>query len=387
MAHEYKKAAKDAHDRKLKSYGAKDSESTPKNFAGFDALNTDKQAGRAPTSSTEYEAPERRIQKKKGGAVHGATSLKRLDKAPRKGKDMGGARVGPVPSADRQQQEADPTLRFKQGAMSPNTMRKKGGKVSHEGHMSKDEKYGAARTSGETKGELDSAMRALKYGNKKKAEKELGRAQGHTRKTEYYTGRAKGGKIEDYEDEIEENEDHDDEQEDRKLVEKMVVKSALTGKRTGGSARAKRASGGMLGMGDSDKGKRTATKGKTTVNVLIGMPGSMDQMGGQQPMQPPPMVAPPPPPPPPMAGPPGPMAGPPPGPAMAGPPPGPMPGGPPPGGPPMMRKDGGQVQVPYRKPGRKEEYPAMDFGSGGGYGRKQKIDAYGTKGPSSKDNY
>jgi hypothetical protein len=56
----------------------------------------------------------------------------------------------------------------------------------------------------------------------------------------------------------------------------------------------------------------------------------------------------------------------------------------------MLRASGGraqEVQVPYKKPGRKGEYPKMDFGAGGGFGRKQKIDSYGTKGPSSKDNY
>jgi hypothetical protein len=53
----------------------------------------------------------------------------------------------------------------------------------------------------------------------------------------------------------------------------------------------------------------------------------------------------------------------------------------------MMRADGGKVQVPYKKPRRKDDYPALDFGSGGGFGRKQKIDSYGTKGPDSKDNY
>jgi hypothetical protein len=53
----------------------------------------------------------------------------------------------------------------------------------------------------------------------------------------------------------------------------------------------------------------------------------------------------------------------------------------------MPRADGGKVQVPYRKPSRKGDYPAMDFGSGGGFGRRQKIDSYGTKGPASKDNY
>ena len=75
-------------------------------------------------------------------------------------------------------------------------------------------------------------------------------------------------------------------------------------------------------------------------------------------------------------------------PAMMAPPPQMPPQGPPPGpGGPMMRADGGKVQVPYKKPGRKDDYPALDFGSGGGFGRKQKIDSYGTKGPSSKDNY
>jgi hypothetical protein len=59
----------------------------------------------------------------------------------------------------------------------------------------------------------------------------------------------------------------------------------------------------------------------------------------------------------------------------------------PPGGLPLPRKDGGKIQVPYKKPGRKDDYPSMDFGSGSAFGRKQKIDSYGTKGPKSKDNY
>jgi hypothetical protein len=54
----------------------------------------------------------------------------------------------------------------------------------------------------------------------------------------------------------------------------------------------------------------------------------------------------------------------------------------------MMRADGGKVQVPYRKASKKDGYLATDFGSGGGFGRKQKTDAYGEKAvPYKKDNY
>lgn len=54
----------------------------------------------------------------------------------------------------------------------------------------------------------------------------------------------------------------------------------------------------------------------------------------------------------------------------------------------MMRKDGGKVQVPYKKASRKDGYLAMDFGAGSGFGRKQKKDAYGEKPtPYNKNNY
>jgi hypothetical protein len=215
-------------------------------------------------------------------------------------------------------------------------------------------------------------MRALKYGNKAKAEKELGRAQGHTRKTEYYTGRASGGKA-----------DHPDEAQDKALIRKMVKAKDLKMKDGG---RAHRASGGgafddyMGDEGSAPKSSGKSGKGKTTVNIMIGQPQQQginpmalaalaDMAGGPQggpPQQLPPPGAMPPP-----------GAGAPP-PQMMAPPPS-APPGPPPGGPPMMRKDGGKVQVPYKKPSRKGEYPAMDFGSGGGFGRKQKIDAYGDK--------
>jgi len=451
MAHEYKKEADASQERKLKSYGGstsstvdkpnKDSDGEATNFAGFRALNTDRQAGMAPLSDKSSMSKETmsRIMRKKGGRVQGADSLKRLDKAPRKGKAAGGGlqgtgqRVGPIPSADEQQYAFDPTTRVNPGEMAPGTMRKKGGKVqdyesrshesqgsqglrpreghrkggkvSHEGHMNKGEKYGAARTSGETKGELDSAMRALKYGNKAKAEKELGRAQGHTRKTEYYTGRAKGGTT--FEGSAK------DEREDKKLEKKYGMshkeweasdldkkhdrQESMKGLKKGG--RTHRATGGgafddyMSEDSSAPKSNGKSGKGKTTVNIMIGSQQPQEQgpnplalaalLGSAKggPGAPPPPGAMPPPPPP-MAAP----ASPPVMPQGASPmmPPG---GASPQGAPPMMRKDGGSVQVPYKKPGRKDDYPAMDFGSGGGFGRKQKIDSYGTKGPANKDNY
>jgi hypothetical protein len=54
----------------------------------------------------------------------------------------------------------------------------------------------------------------------------------------------------------------------------------------------------------------------------------------------------------------------------------------------IHRKDGGSVQVPYKKPGRTSDgYPKMNFGSGTGMGRKQKVDSYGLGPTKSKDNY
>jgi hypothetical protein len=315
MAHEYAKEAKETHERKLKSYG-KDSEALgskvkAKNWAGFDALNNSEQAGRAPLNSSKYIAPEvtpERVAKKKGGAVTGAQSLKRLDKSPRKSKSLTassarpamkgtGSTEGDVSSGTNSQVDWDPQNKFEAGEMNETSMRAKGGRMMHE-----------------------------------------------------------------------------DEREDRALVKKMVKSDALTGKKAGG--RTERADGGKVG------------KGKTTVNILIGGPKAVDD--GQSGMMPPmgmPMPVPAgapsmaPPMAPPMGAGPAPMPG--------GPPPAPV-GGPPqmpPGGLPMGRKDGGKVQVPYKKPGRKGDYPAMDFGSGSGFGRKQKIDSYGSKGPSNKDNY
>lgn len=331
MSHPYKKEATEGHAKKLKSYGGSSSSSTADktnkdgnatNWAGFDALNTDKQAGRAPTNSGKYEAPEVRVQKKKGGKVTGAASLKRLDKAPR-GKGPTATRKGPIPSPDSQQEAFDPTTKFDAGEMNPTSPRKKGGRVSEI--------------------EWEHSKKDLAE-DKKLAKKH-------------------GMKLEKWE--------------HSKLDEKHDKQQSMAGLKKGG--RAKRAEGGMLVNRDGEEAPASnkKTPGKTTVNIMVGQP----QGPGGQPIMPPPMSGgtPPgmPPSPPPMmggAGAPPPGAGAPPMP-MPMPPPGAGPGGP----PPMMRKDGGKVQVPYKRPGRKGDYPAMDFGSGGGFGRKQKIDAYGKK--------
>jgi hypothetical protein len=313
MAHEYKDAAKKAHDKKLASFGGKGKDND--HWAGLKDINTSKQAGmkvidKEPELSEET-AP--RIMRKAGGAVKGAQSLKRLDKAPRGKKPvMGGTRVGAIPSPQKEQEDFDPTMRSK---------KERGGKVS----------------------EMEWEH------SKKDLEQDKKLAKKHGMSMEKWEKSALDKK-------------HDEQQ-------------STEGLKKGG--RAKRASGGGLGMLDDDHdapkshGKKGA--GKTTVNIIIGG-GPGGQQGAPAPMMGPgalPPMAPPP------APPPGP-AMPPPG-AMGAPPAGPV------GGPPqlppgmMMRKDGGKVQVPYKKPGRKDGYPAMDFGAGGGFGRKQKIDSYGDK--------
>lgn len=340
MAHEYAKEARDTQERKLKSYSEGEA-GEPKNFAGFPALNTNKQAGRAPLNSEEYIPPEvTRMARKKGGKVVGADSLKRLDKAPR-GKVATAARKGPVPSGTTEQVEFDPTVNFAPGEMNPRSVRAKGGKMSEMEweHSKKDL--------------AEDRKLAKKYGmSMEKWEKsKLDEKHDRQQNTE---GLCWGGKAKKY------------------------------------GGRAKRAEGGQLGDGSDDK--KMSTKGKTTVNIMVGAPQGMGGMGAQGNPPPPlagnmPQIAPPPPP---MMPPPGGMP-----PMGAGappmmPPPGaggmpPMGGAP--GGQPMPRKDGGKVQVPYKKPGRKDGYPAMDFGAGGGFGRRQKVDAYGAGTTKSKDNY
>ena len=133
MAHEYSKEARASHERKLKAYG-EGAKGEPKNFAGFPALNTNKQAGMAPLDKPEELSTETapRIMRKAGGAVKGAASLKRLDKAKRVGKGLGGARKGPIPTPMEQEEEFDATTYRKPGYMSEVARRQKGGKVENE---------------------------------------------------------------------------------------------------------------------------------------------------------------------------------------------------------------------------------------------------------------
>ena len=194
-AHEYSKEAKASHDRKLKSYGG-ESSGKATNFAGFPALNTNEQAGRAPLNSSKYIPPEvtpDRTARKKGGKVMGADSLKRLDKAPRKGKSfasgagkapMKGTAVssGPVPSGTTEQVDFDPTVKFSPGKMNETSVRKKGGRVQQDYEDRSHESTG-------------------------KMARKVSKACG---------GMAKGGKAK-----------HDDEAMDRALIKKMAKKEDL----------------------------------------------------------------------------------------------------------------------------------------------------------------
>lgn len=317
MSHEYLKEARASHERKLKAYGKEDkNDGKAKNWAGFDALNTSEQRGLKPLDKEPELSKETmpRIMRKSGGRIHGADSLKRLDRPARKGKAMGGARVGQVPTPQEQEQ------RFSCG-----------GKTSTTEHM----KHVARRAKGGKVSEMEWEH------SKKDLAEDRKLARKHHMPLEKW--------------------------EESKLDEKHDKQQSMEGLKRGG--RAHRAEGGAL------QGGKKKNAGKTTVNVIIGAPKAVDYASPQSSQQPPQQAAPPPPPPP---GPP--QGGPPPGgPPMMGPP------GMPPGMPPMPRKDGGAVK--YKKPGRKDGYPAMDFGSGSGFGRKQKIDAYGEPPIKSRDNY
>lgn len=397
MAHPYKKDADEGHARKLKAYGGETGKA-PLTHAGFPALNTDQQAGRAPLNSKEYVPPEvtARTARKKGGKVMGAQSLKRLDKAPR-GKHATGARKGPVPTGTTEQVDFDVTNTFEPGKMNERSLRKCGGRMKKEdgggsflkrtigGPKPGSDLSGVGKETTSSYSDEDKAGLQSRIEGSDEMPKDDRDITAPYKKGGAAKKRAAGGKAM-----------HDDEAMDRKLIDKMVKKDALTGKSCGGSTRTKRADGGgaWSDYGASEGGSKSSggKKGsaKTNVTIIVGaqpqpsmsapqgagaglppeaLAALLGGAGGPPPAAPPQM-------PPPGAGAPPMMA--------SAPPPQMPPQMPPPGagGPgPMPRKDGGAVQVKYRKPSRKDDYPAMDFGSGGGFGRKQKIDSYGTKGP------
>jgi hypothetical protein len=443
MAHEYAKEAKASHDKKLKSYGAKTSSSVDgsnedgdaTNFAGFRALNTNKQAGMAPLNKkgSMSEETNPRIMRKKGGRVAGADSLKRLDKAPRKAKAAGGGlqgtgqRVGPIPSADTQQMDFDPTTRVKPGEMTPGTMRKKGGRVAkaygggfedllsgignalfgeEEAAPARREAAGSSRGMGRHSAphpvvrrritEVEHPVTAegadIPMPTRRPAELSApaaapvsdADATANFLQSQGIGARPAPAPSADsstanpfYAEHLYRKNggrlgrasggksEHPDEAQDKALIRKMVKKEDLKMKDGG---RAHRAKGG-----------------KTTVNILMGQPnqgqpqgpnpmalaamlGAMDKdgAGGPPPMAPPP-----------------PQGMPPQGaPMMAGPPPQMPPQMPPqagPGGPPMPRARGGRTfaDIKVSKPKIKDGYPALTGGSGGGKGRREKILAYG----------
>jgi len=412
MAHEYAKEAKALHEKKLKSYGKDDkalgSKEKAKNWAGFDALNTNEQAGMRPLNKPASMSDETnpRIMRKKGGKVVGAQSLKRLDKAPRKGKAVGGQmmgtgqRIGAIPSPQTQQEDFDPQLRGAPGQMAPGTMRKRGGKIQDYEARS-DDSQGVSKkpvrhshAKGGSAEHPDEAEDKALIRKMVKA-KDLKMKHGGKARKKYEDG---GGELPPP-DEVAESMGRTGE---AKVEEKDKLPSAGEAASRSGKyddrargGRTKKATGGAFSdyMGEdssSHKSGGKSGKGKTVVNVMIGGNPEQQQPQGPNPMAlaallgaarggagGPPQQLPPPAPggmtPPAMPQGASPMSPP----GGATPPGGMMP---PPGAGPMMRASGGraqEVQVPYKKPGRKGEYPAMDFGGGGGYGRKQKIDAYG----------
>lgn len=444
MSHEYKDAAKKSHDKKLASYGGKSKDTD--HWAGLKDINTSKQAGmkvidKEPELSEET-AP--RIMRKAGGAVKGAMSLKRLDKAPRGKKPvMGGTRTGEIPSPQKQEEKFDATTRPTTDHMKDVSRRKAGGALRHKkeegGKLPSAEE---ALRSAERLKEIKVDRKEPEYPKSLPAASEAARTSGRTQPYK------KGGKIP----HMEWEHSKDDLEQDKKLAKKHGMsmekweKSALDkkhdeqqsteGLKKGGRAKYEHGGRSMedrlkqARIPDTAEDRRYATIGAeiTDPNKIYpdeyqkGNLGEgeyamkkggrakraaggalMDDddapkshgkkgagkttvniiIGGGAPGGQPPA-----PPPmmgpgalPPMAPPPAPPAGPP------MPPPGGMPpgaGGPPPQLPPgmMMRARGGRTftDVKVSKPKVRDGYPVMTAGSGTGKGRREKILAYGDDG-------
>ena len=439
MAHEYSKEAKASHERKLKAYGKDDKhDGKAKTWAGFDALNTNEQRGLKPLDKDPELSKETapRIMRKAGGRVHGADSLKRLDKAPRKGKAMGGCRVGPIPSP--QEQEDRYAARAKGGKLSAAEFEgtekdeREDKKLAKKHNMSMKD---WEKSSLDKKHDRQQSTEGLKKGGRAKYEYgggELPSPEEAMRSEERLRGLRVAPSSKDY---VEDPENRARAIQRLRKSTQTPSSTSLSTPRSAPSAktpkfrispedyergnlgegqyamkrggRAKRAEGGPLGDGAPADVQSSGSKknGKTTVNVIIGAPKAVDMGAGAGG-------------PPSAAGAPPMMAGMPPGGGMAPPPgagpqlppglagalaAGPMGMAPPPGAgpqlppgmgggmPPVMRADGGTVkagvQVPYRKPKHKDGYLAMDFGAGSGFGRKQKKDAYGEPPIKSKNNY
>lgn len=343
MSHPYHKEAKEGHAKKLSSYGGKSkSFSDTESWDGLKGLNTDEQRGLKPIDKepelSQETAP--RIMRKKGGKVIGKKAVARLDKPKRKGRDSGGYSGGQLPSPE-------------EAAASEKRMKNIDYNEDKEGGTTSVSE--AASSAGRQEDKRGGRVKKAAGGKMSKIEWE------HSKKDlaqDKKLAKKHGMKLEKWE--------------HSKLDEKHDKQQSTEGLRCGG--RAKR-----------DRGGAVSGKGKTTVNIIVGAGGQpQGGMGagniapvpgipvGARPQMPPPQQQMPPMAPPMMAAP---MAAPP----MAPPPAPPMGAGPmmpPQGGSPLMRKSGGRTNadVPVKKPGRTSEgYPKMDYGSGGGKGRRQKI--------------
>ena len=320
-----------------------------------------------------------RIMRKAGGSVKGKMSLKRLDKAKRKGRADGG--LGSAMSKDDRDTITNPEEAMRSAERLKELRSKLGSSYS--------------------KSDVDAMQRIIEEGQNRINPEEY--RKGNLGKDEYAL--KKGGKVS----KMEWEHSKEDLAEDKKLAKKHGMsmekweKSALDkkhdeqqsteGLRKGG--RAKRASGGGLGDG------KTATKGGVTINIndsRTGL-GNMPPMGGG--MAPPPPQMPPRPPMPQMGGAPGMMPQMPPGgmmpppgggmmpPAMGGgmppmPPgglggmggaPGGMPGAAMPGGLP----GGAMPPRPFKRGGKVKSTQDLTAGAGSGEGRLQKEELEASK--------
>ena len=426
--HEYRKAAKDAAETRLKGIKAGEpyTKTASASWEPDEMLDADKQTGMRPVSPRQY---------KSGGKVAGAHAKKRADRKARKegGRAMsvdgfinrddkmanderkgvkhvggmkrggrahkamagaiGDAPIAGMPLSGRPMKGMRP-MRPMIGrppvgvapSMAGKPMMRKGGKIKGREHHADGDAVGDLIR----QDQIEQGMKGRGLPERipmpipRPADKIVPVKRNAPIITEKRGGKirahhAKGGAAK-----------HPDEAEDKALIKKMIKSSAM--KRDehcwGGEAKSKKASGGKVGRdlfvrkgyphdvpgvdgGRIARKRGGAAKGKTNINIMIHPHGAGDNMPPAMPLMGGPAILPPPPPRPQMP----PMGMPPQGMPMGAPMGGGMPmppmGAGRPGMPPIGRKHGGEIPA-----GMKTTH-VIDNAAGGGLGRLEKIKAYG----------